>query len=202
MIEVHKGTGQRYRSTVRRPDGVIVGLEGGSYNRVGGPVGRVPHDIAHLIVEDHLRLDRGLWGVLAAGGLVQNATFVSGRLPPHARRRAAAISAAAGEDLRQAEVLVRMSADVAVRGRPGDLDALKTAIGARWWTPHATAASLTAIVDGLRAAAQRWDDLSAGDAFALQWPARTSAGRVRSGRGRTGRHGAGGDIDRPPGRAS
>jgi hypothetical protein len=46
-IEVHKDPGTRYRSTLYRPDGVVIALEGGSWNRIGGPVGRVPHDLAH-----------------------------------------------------------------------------------------------------------------------------------------------------------
>jgi hypothetical protein len=38
----------------------VIGLEGGSWNRIGGPVGRIPHDLAHLVVEQELGLARGL----------------------------------------------------------------------------------------------------------------------------------------------
>jgi hypothetical protein len=103
----HKGSGTRYRSTLHRADGAVIELDGGSWNGIGGPVGRVPHDLAHLVVEEQLGLTRGLWGVLAAGGLVRNAAYVGGRRPPHALARAKAIADAAGEELRQAEVLVR-----------------------------------------------------------------------------------------------
>jgi hypothetical protein len=78
-IDFHKGRRGRYHSVLHRSDGVSVRLEGGSYNRIGGGAGRVPHDIAHLIVEDAFGLDAGLWGTLAAGGIVQNATFAGGR---------------------------------------------------------------------------------------------------------------------------
>jgi hypothetical protein len=88
-IDFHKGRRGRYHSMLHRFDGVSVRLEGGSYNRIGGGGdGRVPHDIAHLIVEDAFGLGAGLWGTLAAGGIVQNATFAGGRKPPHAERRA------------------------------------------------------------------------------------------------------------------
>ena len=87
-INFHKGPRGRYHSVLHRADGVSVRLEGGSYNRIRGSVGRVPHDIAHLIVEDAFGLRGGLWGTLAAGGLVQNARLASGRKPPHAERRA------------------------------------------------------------------------------------------------------------------
>jgi hypothetical protein len=40
-----------YRSVLYRSDGVKVELDGGGYNKVGGPAGRVPHDLAHFVVE-------------------------------------------------------------------------------------------------------------------------------------------------------
>jgi hypothetical protein len=61
----------------------VIGLEGGSWNRIGGPVGRIPHDLAHLVVEQELGLARGLWGVLADGGLVQNADATLARQRVH-----------------------------------------------------------------------------------------------------------------------
>jgi hypothetical protein len=57
---------------LRRAHGVEVELDGGAYNGIGGPAGEVPHDIAHLVVEDELRLKLGVWGVLAAGGLFRH----------------------------------------------------------------------------------------------------------------------------------
>jgi hypothetical protein len=80
----------RYRSLLHRPDGVVVEFDGGSYNQVGGRPGRVPHDIAHLIVEDELRLTRGVWGVLVARGLFPQAprsAGAGGRTPPSALAR-------------------------------------------------------------------------------------------------------------------
>src|SRR5687768_10262653 len=115
-IEVRKGSGQRYDSVLHRSDGVEVRLEGGSYNRVGPGGERVPHDVAHFVVESRYGLERGLWGVLAAGGIVQNASFVSGRKPPHALRRAQAITKPAADQLRQAEILVRATTDLALAG--------------------------------------------------------------------------------------
>jgi hypothetical protein len=49
LIEFTKDPRGRYHSVLHRADGVSVRLEGGSYNRIG--TGRVPHDIAHLVVE-------------------------------------------------------------------------------------------------------------------------------------------------------
>jgi len=170
-IEVHKGTGTRYHSLLHRPDGVVIALDGGGYNRIGGPVDRVPHDVAHHVVEHRLSLDAGLWGVLAAGGIVQNATFAGGRRPPHALRRATAITDAAGESLRQAEVLVRAVADLTLtNGGPPDAREFRAAVGERWWTPAATTGALRDACADLLAAAVRWRQLDPGDAFPLAWP--------------------------------
>jgi hypothetical protein len=138
---------------LHRFDGVSVRLEGGSYNRIRGEVGRVPHDIAHLIVEDALGLGGGLWGTLAAGGIVQNAILAGGRKPPHAERRARAITHRAGESLRQAEILVRATADVSLDGGTRDMHALHARVGARWWSPSITPDALERACVDLREAA-------------------------------------------------
>jgi hypothetical protein len=183
-IDVLKGTGTRYRSLLRRADGVTVELDGGGYNVVGGPARRVPHDVAHLVVERRLALHAGLWGVLAGGGIVQNASFVDGRLPPHALQRAKAQTDPAGETLRQAEVLVRAVADrcLAHGASPvsaGELAALRRAVGDRWWAPTATASDLADACAELREASVRWAALPDGGILALEWPAAGPSARRR-----------------------
>jgi hypothetical protein len=169
-IDFHKGPRGRYHSLLHRVDGVSVRLEGGSYNRIRGEVGRVPHDIAHLIVEDAFGLGGGLWGTLAAGGIVQNAMFAGGRKPPHAKRRARAITDRAGESLRQAETLVRAVADASLDGATRDTHAFHARVGARWWSPSITADALEEACTDLRDAAKRWDALEDGSVLRLTWP--------------------------------
>ncbi len=169
-IDFHKRPRGRYHSVLQRADGVSVRLEGGSYNRIGGPVGRVPHDIAHLLVEDAFGLRGGLWGTLAAGGIVQNATLEGGRKPPHAERRARAITDRTGESLRQAEIVVRAVADAALDGGPRDLHALRARIGDRWWAPSITLEGLERSLADLRELAERWAALEEGAALRLTWP--------------------------------
>ena len=164
-IDFYKGPRGRYHSVLHRSDGVTVRLEGGSYNRIGGEVARVPHDIAHLIVEDAFGLEAGLWGTLATGGIVQNATFVGGRKPPHAERRARAITDRAAESLRQAEILVRAVADAALEG---DLRAFRARVGERWWSPTGTPEALERACADLREAAARWEAVT--EVLRLTWP--------------------------------
>jgi hypothetical protein len=191
-IEIHKGHGTRYRSTLYLAGGAVIALEGGGWNRIGGPVGRVPHDLAHLVVERELGLARGLWGVLAEGSLVQNAEFVD-RRPAHALARAKRLTDAAGEELRQAEILVRALADATLTSRPPDVDALRRAVGTRWWHPGLTAAAADRVNTGLRAAALDWDLLAPTASLMRSWRApgplddHATAGAGRAGSARRGR---------------
>ena len=170
-IVFFKQPGTRYHSVLHRSDGVQVRLEGGSWNKVGGPAGRVPHDIAHLLVEEAFGLDRGLWGVLAAGGTVQNASVIAGRQPPNAAKRAEAIVAPARPVLQQAEVLVRAVADAAVEGRPRDVATFQAACGERWRVDGTTAEELEGICRALQRAGVEWAAVPDRGELRLRWTA-------------------------------
>ncbi|MDO8211642.1 hypothetical protein [Conexibacter sp. CPCC 206217] len=169
-IEFVKGETRRYRSLLHRPDGVDVEFEGGSYNKVGGPAGELPHDLAHLIVEDELMLLHGVWGVLVAGGMFRLATVVAGRRAPHATRRGRALVADASERVRQAEVLVRAVCGVCAGEYPADPAALERGIGARWWSDTVTREALARACERLRAAGEQWARLAPGATLEGTWP--------------------------------
>ncbi|WP_245604177.1 hypothetical protein [Patulibacter minatonensis] len=164
-----KGDGQRYRSIVRRRDGVVVELDGGGYNQVGGPARRIPHDLAHAVVEDALGLDSGLWGVIVAGGMFAHTTVVAGRRPPHADRRAQAVVDGAGDRLAQAEVVVRAVADLSLAGRDRDTAGLVAATGPRWRPDGLTAEALGVACRRLRADGERWAALGPQGTLELDW---------------------------------
>ena len=170
LVEFHKGPTRRYRSILHRADGVQVLLDGGAYNRVGGPAGEVPHDIAHLVVEEALALDRGVWGVLAAGGLFRGASILCGRQRPHAARRADEIRKAAGEQLNQAEVLVRVVCDLAAADAAPELRVLRAATGPRWWSDTATPERVCEAIERLQDLGGSWAGLPAGGRLDLDWP--------------------------------
>ena len=111
-IEFLKGDGRRYRARCSAPTGWTSSSTAASYNRVGGPAGELPHDLAHLIVEDELGLRSGVWGVLVAGGMFGHATVVAGRRKPHATRRGQEVIARAGDQIMQAEMLTRAVCDL------------------------------------------------------------------------------------------
>jgi hypothetical protein len=164
IIAFHREPLGRYHSTFTRPDGATLKLQGGSYNKLGGGV-RVPHDIAHLIVEQTLELRGGLWGTIAAGGLVMNLEYVGGKKPPHAEKRSWAITEKAGETLRQAEVVVRAVADAAAGTVHGTLAGH---MGERWAVPVAPT-TLELMAAQLRNSAARWNQVPEGGTLELTW---------------------------------
>ncbi|MBE2315978.1 hypothetical protein DVA67_008330 [Solirubrobacter sp. CPCC 204708] len=159
-ITFHREARGRYHSTFTRPDGAVMKLRGGSYNQLGGGV-RVPHDIAHLIVEQTLELRGGLWGTIAVGGLVANLEFIGGKRPPHSEKKAWAITDAAGETLRQSEVMVRAVADAISDG-----GSVRT--GERWAVP-VTREQLELMGSQLRNSAARWDQVREGGTLEMTW---------------------------------
>jgi hypothetical protein len=192
-VDFLKGETNRYRSVLQRPDGLEVEFDGGSYNKLGGGEA-VPHDIAHLIVEDELALTGGVWGVLAAGGLFGHARVVRGRQAPHAAERSRAIIAAAGDRIMQAEMVTRAVCDVLRGELARDRGTLRSALGARWWTDDLTGEAIDRCGTRLRAAAADWAALQPGAALTLGWghpvdPALTAPTRAvrASGRRRRGR---------------
>ncbi|HST43263.1 MAG TPA: hypothetical protein VLK58_27295 [Conexibacter sp.] len=182
-VEFVKGEGRRYRSRLHRADGVVVEFEGGAWNKVGGRPGELPHDLAHLIVEDELGLREGVWGVLAAGGMFRHATVVAGRRAPQATRRGRDVIDEAGDDIMQAEILTRVVCDAcagALAPAPGgsrraaaehapDPAALRRAAGERWWDDALTTAALDRCRERLRAAAAEWAALAPGAALEAAW---------------------------------
>jgi hypothetical protein len=154
---------------LHRPDGVDVELDGGGYNKVGGPARVVPHDLAHFLVEDDLGLDFGLWGVIAAGGMFGHTKVIAGRRPPHAAKRAQAVVDRAGDRLTQAEMLTRGVCDLALAGADGDVRALQAAVGERWWLPSVRSEALVRACGRLRRAGARWRALAPGECIALEW---------------------------------
>jgi hypothetical protein len=162
--------GRRYRSRLRlREGGVVVELAGGSWNEIGGAERELPHDLAHLVVEDGLGLSMGLWGVIAAGGVFGEVSVVEGRRRPHHDARGRAVTDRAGETLRQAEILVRLVCDAAVAGAAPDVDALARSVGPRWWPDGLSRAAVVATVERLREAARAWSATAPGGE--LRWSA-------------------------------
>jgi hypothetical protein len=164
-VTFFRGPTRRYRSELPRGDGVLIELEGGSYNQVGV---EVPHDIAHLVVEDELGLDRGVFGVLVAGGLFRGATMKAGRKPPHAEKRAREILDGSREHLNQVEVVVRAVADMALAGASADPAELRRRCGERY-AVDATSEQLERAFARLREYGAAWARIAPGESLTLEF---------------------------------
>jgi hypothetical protein len=95
-------SGERtYTTTALRDDGVLLDVPNSDRTF------RLPHDLAHYVVERELGLKRGFWGCVAAGAMFDGLKVLSGRQPPHAAERSKAIIREAGRDHGpEAEVMV------------------------------------------------------------------------------------------------
>lgn len=169
-VEFFRGERLRfYRSLLHRPDGLLVEFQGGAYNKVGGPDRELPHDLAHLVVEQELGLRNGVWGVLEAGGMFRHTRVVAGRRAPHASRKGRRVIDEAGDEIMQAEVLVRLVCDVAAGVQPPDLPRLRREVGERWWVDAVTRDALDRSRDRLRDGAAAWARLAPGEPLVAEW---------------------------------
>jgi hypothetical protein len=170
QVDFVKGESRRYRAVLHRPDGVDVAFEGGAHIAVGGGgAGELPHDIAQLVVEDELGLRSGVWGVLVAGGMVRHAMVVAGRRAPQAARHARAVVARAGDRIAQGEMLTRAVCGLCAADAPTDPDAIRQAVGERWWAEGVTPASLERARQRLRDGAEQWADLFPTETLTAHW---------------------------------
>ncbi len=170
-VGFHRGEGRPYFAIACRGDGARVRLNGGSYVHLDPPL---PHDLAHFVVEDELRLTAGVWGVIAAGGLFAQSSVVAGRQRPHAAERAREVIKRAGDRLTQAEVLVRILCEVAQAGDERDprvLDRIPEGRRPRGLSPHQVALTC----EHLREAARKWSAVSVGDSLDVVWSAPADA---------------------------
>ena len=104
-----KTTTRRYDAQVER-DGVVLSVQ--TFDRPA----RLPHDIAHVIVENGLMLKYGFWGLIAAGVLFSNVRVVSGRLRARAAERSRALLKRARQYSTEAEILVSVILEIAELG--------------------------------------------------------------------------------------
>ncbi|WCB92089.1 hypothetical protein DSM104299_00771 [Baekduia alba] len=166
-VTFHREAGRAYYALARRPDGVVVHLRGGSYNRFEPPL---PHDIAHLVVERQLDLERGVWGTLEAGGLFPLASVHAGRQKPRASARGKDITKANSLDLNVAEVAVAAVCMIVHGELPHDDRAITRLTGHRrpsTLTPQA----IPPLADRLREAAWQWRGVPVGGTLTLAWRA-------------------------------
>lgn len=164
-VSFHRYDGRAYSALARRGDGVSVRLDGSSYDRSQPPL---PHDLAHFVVEDELKLTAGLWGVIAAGGLFAQVSVVAGRQRPHAAERGREVIKRAGDRISTAEVLVRVLGEIARAGEERS-PAVVDRIPGRRRPQDLGPQDVQRTCERLRQSARQWSAVAHGESLDLVW---------------------------------
>jgi hypothetical protein len=142
---------------------------------------RMPHDLAHFLVEEHFEIELGVFGQLAAGG--------SGIFKPapgddsvRFRRTAHRLAAIGRDDMARSERLVGLCVPEWERsiGRRRH--------GASEATDEVDPEVLAAAVRQLQEGALRWRKVQYGSSLTLEWPRRLTFDAAKSRRGRRQPH--------------
>jgi hypothetical protein len=158
---------QRGWALIERDDGVAYRIDGPS-------AGKLPHDLVHFSVERSLGLSDGIWGAVAAGVVFHSMRHESGRRPPHAAERSAALLRVNRARIQRAELLGGLAERIA------DLPAPTPDVISRLAREHLATlpaedldlAALATAATAVREATGRWHGLAVGDRLSLDWPRR------------------------------
>jgi hypothetical protein len=153
---------RRYRVSVEGPGVVTSWME-----PAPGYDARLPHDMAHFVVENELGIAGGVFGQLAAGGHARTFHPASEQARRKVAKRGNRISTANRDDAMLSEKVV----DLACRTWNGELSGVTLVEGA-------SAEDIRRVCREFDAVSAVWSKLAVGESMTLVW---------RGGAGRTGR---------------
>lgn len=170
---------RRYETLIRREDGVSFQVKG------VGHMYAIPHDLAHLAIEEALGLHCGFWGSVADGAVFTTMTYLGGRRKPHAAERSKGVLKANEPTIGEAEVLVATFNSALERGYGPDSVFLRERLRERWTPPgrpgrQVSEADISAACDAWLRMRALWQALPLGGALSFVWP--TAPNRVRRAR--------------------
>jgi hypothetical protein len=157
-----------YQVVVRRDDGVLLNVR--SFDRTL----RLPHDIAHFVVETELGLEHGFWGLLAAGVLFNNMRVAAGRVRPRARERSRSVLKEVGQHPIEAEVLVSVMQGIAEERADEHWRTVQARLDAVWKPRKSQRGPIShdevrRVCRELRVAEEKWRALSVGQSITVVW---------------------------------
>jgi len=175
-----RSPGRRLRTTALRDDGVTVVVNGAPDRD-----GRLPHDLAHFVIEEELGLESGFWGGIAQGRLFRGVEVVAGP-PSHKRLTPPRQAPERPGPAIEAEVLVRIFVAIWSGEAARDYGSIRAYLDAqpsprtRSRADEIDAQTIDRVCAALDAVSAEWGQLAAGDELVLHWRAA--------------------DLRRPPGR--
>jgi hypothetical protein len=176
-----------YAVIIRRDDGLTVRLPG--YDRKW----RVPHDLAHFVAEREFRLNKGVFGSIAAGAMFSNMAVVEGRQRFDANVRSRAVLRAHTAEIGIAELVAGVVHEGVERAER--FEDVWARLREAWGTVRPGPCpyhpeTLRRVLAILTALAVRWQALPEGEGLTLRWPLPVEVSpdrRAAAGPGRTGR---------------
>lgn len=161
---------RRYETVITRADGVVFHVRG------IGHMGTIPHDLGHFAIEQALQIRNGFWGSVAAGGVFDSMTLVSGRRKPHAAERSREILKANRGEMIETEILVGLFNQALEEGLGTGSPELWDRLERYTWTaPGRTPrkfseSEIIAVLDAWNSIAGLWLGLPLGGTLELEWP--------------------------------
>jgi hypothetical protein len=141
----------------------------------------IPHDLAHLAIEQALRLDRAFWGTIADGGVFESMTYLDGRRKPGAAERSRQVLKANYGHIGEAEYVIRIFNDSLQQGHGADSPVLRARLRDNQWTApgHAprrfTDDEIAAACAEWQRMLKLWQALPIGGTLELDWCAGPAA---------------------------
>jgi hypothetical protein len=172
---------RRYQTVITRRDGACFHVNG------VGHMFAIPHDLAHLAVEEALRLRHGFWGTVADGAVFASMTHLRGRRKPHAALRSHELLKTNKSRITEAEVLVSIFNNALEEGLGPESPTLRARLREYSWTPPGqrprefTDLEIAAVCAAWRRMLGLWQQLPVGGTLEFTWPAESSA-RTRQAR--------------------
>src|SRR5437867_7936516 len=163
---------------VRRDDGVTLELP--SY----APLHRLPHDLAHFVIERALGLTCGFWGSIADGAVFGGMAAVPRRRTARVEGRARQVMRGASSRVTEAEAVVGTVVEIYQRRLDRDWAAARALLGGTWRPARPsrklpTQSEVRRICQALSNAETRWLNLAIGESVTLLWRGQeASAGRA------------------------
>ena len=159
---------------VRRDDGATIELP----SHV--PFHRLPHDLAHFVVESAMGLPCGFWGSIADGAIFWEMRVVPRRRAAGAAERSKKVMKRAGPQITEAEALVGTVVDIYQRRLDRDWTTVRALLAGTWRPARPsrglpTQAEIHRLCEALAKAETRWLDLAIGESLALNWPQEADA---------------------------
>jgi len=169
---------------VLRDDGVALELPSHA------PLHRLPHDLAHFVVERALGLTSGFWGSIASGAIFGGMRVVPRRRAAGAGERSRQLMEHARPQITEAEALVGTVVEIYQRRLDPNWTAARALLGGTWRPARPsrelpTQAEMSRVCEGLAEAEKRWLRLAIGESITMQWPQQqVTAGKERPARQR------------------